>query len=132
MSRENVELARRAIDAVNRQDLDALLALNDPEVVAVPRTLGVEGGTYHGHEGVRAWWDGIFSAFPDFKVEVISVRGTGEMTLANLRVRGHGEGSGAPFEDVIWQVARARDGRVVWWQTFGTEDEALEAVGLRE
>jgi ketosteroid isomerase-like protein len=132
MSRENLELARRAIDAVNRQDLEALLALTDPEVVAVPRTLGVEGGTYHGHDGVRTWWEGIFSAFPDFSVEAISLRGIGETTLANLRVRGHGEGSGAPFEDVIWQVARARNGRVVWWQTFGSESEALEAVGLSE
>jgi ketosteroid isomerase-like protein len=132
MSQENVELARRAADAVNRRDLDALLALTDPEVVTATRTLGVEGGTYHGHEGIRTWWDGIFSAFPDFNVEVISLRGIGDMTLGNLCVRGHGEGSGAPFEDVVWQAARVRDGRVVWWQTFGSEAEALEAVGLLE
>jgi ketosteroid isomerase-like protein len=132
MSRENVELARRAADAVNRRDLDALLALTDPEVVAVPRTLGVEGGTYHGHEGIRTWWDGIFSAFPDFNIEVISLRGISDMTLGNLCIRGRGEGSGAPFEDVVWQAGRVRDGKVVWWQTFETREEALEAVGLRE
>jgi len=31
MSQENVELASRAYEAFNRRDLDALLALVDPE-----------------------------------------------------------------------------------------------------
>jgi ketosteroid isomerase-like protein len=132
MSQENVELVRRAVDAVNRQDLDAILALSDLEVVLVPRTLGVEGGTLRGHDGIRTWWEGIFNAFPDFNAELISVRGIEDLTLASLRVRGHGEGSGAPFEDAVWQVYRIRDGRVVWWQTFGSESEALEAAGLSE
>jgi ketosteroid isomerase-like protein len=32
MSEENVELNQRANDAFNRRDLDALLALSDPDV----------------------------------------------------------------------------------------------------
>jgi len=31
MSQENVELSRRAVDAFNRRDLDAFLALMDPD-----------------------------------------------------------------------------------------------------
>ena len=33
MSEENVALARRAIDALNRRDFDGLLALLSPDVV---------------------------------------------------------------------------------------------------
>jgi ketosteroid isomerase-like protein len=132
MSRENVEVTYRAYDAVNRRDLDALLALTDPEVVAVPRVLAVEGGTLRGHDGMRAWWDGVFSAFPDFNIEVNRVREIDDVTVASIRVRGHGHGSGTPFVDAVWHVSRFRNGKVVWWQTCRSEAEALEAVGLGE
>jgi ketosteroid isomerase-like protein len=33
MSKENVEIVRRAYDAMGRQDLDSFLALHDPECV---------------------------------------------------------------------------------------------------
>ena len=107
-------------------------ALTDPEVVAEPRILAVEGGALRGHDGIRKWWDGVFSAFPDFNIEVIEVRGSEDVTLASVRVRGHGQGSGAPFEDAVWIVSRLRDGKVVWWQTYGSEAEALDAAGLSE
>ena len=132
MSQENVDLARRAYDAIGRRDLDALLALTDPDVVAVPRILSVEGGALRGHDGIREWWDGVFSAFPDFSVEVGKLRGIDDVTVASLRFRGHGQESGAPFEDNVWHASRIRDGKVVWWQTCGSEAEALEAAGLSE
>jgi hypothetical protein len=31
-----------------------------------------------------------------------------------------------------WVLAEVRNGRVLWWGTFRTEPEALEAVGLRD
>jgi hypothetical protein len=37
MSQENVELHYRVIDAVNRRDLDAVLALADDDVEGIPR-----------------------------------------------------------------------------------------------
>lgn len=49
----NIELLKRAYSAFNRRDLDAALATMTPEV-AWPN--GMEGGTVHGHEGVRAYW----------------------------------------------------------------------------
>ena len=52
MSQENVELARRSIDAINRRDLDAYLALVDDDVEAVSRLAPIEGG-HHGHDGIR-------------------------------------------------------------------------------
>ena len=49
----NIDLLKRAYAAFNRRDLDAALATMTPEVVW-PN--GMEGGTVHGHEGVRAYW----------------------------------------------------------------------------
>jgi ketosteroid isomerase-like protein len=132
MSQENVELAQRAWDAISRGDLDGFLTLMDPRVVATPRILAVEGGALHGHEGIREWWEGIFAAFPDFDAEVIGIQEVGDFTISNVRAHGRGAGSGTPFEDAIWVVSQLRDGKVVWWQTFPSEAEALEAAGLSE
>ena len=46
MSQENVERLYRAYDAFNRRDLDASLALIDPEVELTPRIMELEGGSY--------------------------------------------------------------------------------------
>ena len=132
MSQENVELVHRAVDAFNRRDLDAFLALMDDDVEVVPRAAAMEGETYHGHDGVRRWWKDLLDVFPDFTIEVVEVRDLGDLTVAALRVRGHGAGSDVPLDETIWQVARWRRGKCVWWRSFDTRAEALEAVGLSE
>ena len=129
MSQENVERHYRAIDAINRRDLDALLALMDDEVESVSRIVAVEGGL-HGHDGVRQWLESWLSAFPDYRVEVTEIRDLGDVTVAGLRALGHGAGSSVPLEAHIWQASRWRGGKVIWWRTFYTWDEAREGAGL--
>ena len=130
MSQENVGLARRMFDAVNRRDLDAFLALMDADVQAVPRLASVEGD-YRGHDGIRCWWTNLLDVFPDFTLEVFEVRDFGDLTVASMRARGHGTDSDTPFELANWHVAEWHDKKVVWWSNHGTEAEALEAVRLR-
>ena len=132
MSQENVELYRQGIDAFNRRDLDAFLALAHPDVVGVSRVLAIEGGSYRGYEGTREWWSNLLDVFPDFKIEVISVRDAGQLTVSELRNRAQGEENAASLEEFIWQISEWRDGRVVRWQMYGSEQDALEAAGLRE
>ncbi len=60
------------------------------------------------------------------------MRDLGDLTIGALRLRGHGAGSDTPFEQSIWLAAKWGDTKVVWWGNYGTEAEALEAVGLRD
>jgi hypothetical protein len=131
MSRENVELLGQATDAMNRRNLDGFLALMDAEVEAVSRLVAIEGG-YHGHDGIRRWWENLLDVFPDFKIEVVEVREIGDRTFAVLRNRAHGGGSDIPLEQTLWHVAEWRDRKVIWWSAHLTEAEALEAAGLSE
>jgi ketosteroid isomerase-like protein len=131
MSRDNMERHHRAIDAINRRDLDAFLALMDDGVEAVSRIVAMEGDL-HGHDGIRRWWEAWFDAFPDYDIEVLEVRDLGDVTVAALRALAHGAASNLPLEDTIWQASRWRRGKVAWWRTFDTRAEALEAVGLSE
>jgi ketosteroid isomerase-like protein len=131
MSQQNVELAYRSVDAFNRRDLDALLALMDDDVEGAPPLASIEGD-YHGHAGIRRWWESLFSGLPDFTIEVVELRDRGDLTVAVLSNRAHGAVSDTPVEQKLWLVGEWRNRKVVWWQTFRSEAEALEAAGLRE
>ena len=128
MSQENVELAQQAFDAFNRRDMGAFLALMDADVEAVSRLVAMEGG-YHGHDGIRHWWQNLLDAFPDYTLETVEARELGNLTLATLRSRGHGADSDTPFVDTIWVVVHWRDKKVARWRVCTSESEALEAAG---
>ena len=133
MSQENVNLVESAIDAFNRRDLAAFLALMDPDAEFMPYEVAVQGGeAYLGHAGVRTWWEDSFAVLPDLRAEIQEVRGSGDMTFVAGRLVGRGAASGAPIERAMWLALRWRDGKEVWWHSFASEAEALEAVGLSE
>jgi hypothetical protein len=129
MTQENVELSYRAAEAVNRRDLDAFLELQDERVEGIPLASGVDGH-YHGHAGTRRWWKAQFDAFPDLTIEVLDMRDPADLTIAELRMRGHSANGAVPVDTIIWRASRWRDGRCTWWGSFRSEAEALEAVEL--
>ena len=133
MSRENVALAYRAADAFNRHDLEAFLALCDPDLEFYSRLAAVEGGgPYQGHDGIRTWWENLHGAWRDFSLGVQEVRDLGDVTLTYLRLRGRGMDSDAPWEQAQWHVVEWGNEKAIRWRTFLSEAEALEAAGLRE
>jgi ketosteroid isomerase-like protein len=127
MSHENVELSHRAADAFNRRDLEAFLDLQDADVLGVPLASAVDG-EYRGHPGTRRWWDAQFDSFPDLTIEVVEMRDPGDVTIAELRMRGHGAGGSVPVDTTIWRVSRWAEGKCTWWGTYRTESDALEAI----
>lgn len=131
MSQENVELTYQAYDAFNRRDLDAFLKLMHADVVLFPRQAAMEGGN-QGHAGVRQWWRDLLDVFPDFAIEVVDVRDLGEVTLASLRLLGHGADSESPFDERVWAVSEVRGGKGVWTCVYDSEHDALAAARQRE
>ena len=133
MSQENVELAYRGYDAFNQRDLDAFLGFLDPEVKFTTRFGKMQGKPhYSGHDGIREWWQDLLGVFPDLQLRRSGGRDLGEPMIAALRLRGHGLDSDAPFEETVWAAGEWRHGKLVWWQMFGSEAEALEAAGFSE
>ncbi|HEY6653725.1 MAG TPA: nuclear transport factor 2 family protein [Solirubrobacterales bacterium] len=135
MSEENVELAREAIDALNRGDLDAWLAFLSPDVVweALPGVPGI-GELYRGRAEVRGWieelWE-VAEGVVHTEIEQITDLGEDRVFLA-LVLTARGRGSGVPFEMPTWSVIWYREGLVTRRQVFWTRDEALEAAGRSE
>ena len=117
MSGENVKLYRQGIDAFNRRDLDAFLALAHPDVVGISRVLAVEDAPL-GATTAPASGGATFGVFPDFKIEVVSVRDAGQLVVSGVRNRAHDAGAAVPLEEFVWQVSEWRDGQVVRWQMY--------------
>jgi len=90
----------------------------------------MEGG-YGGHEGAARWWRSLLEFIPDYTLEVGEIEESGDGVLVKLEASGHGAASDAPLEETIWQAARWRDGKCVWWQICQTRDEALAALSAR-
>jgi ketosteroid isomerase-like protein len=131
MPQANVELARQAFDALNRRDLAAFLVLMHADVEAVPRVAAIEGG-YHGHDGIRRWWEHLVDFLPDIVLEVLTVRDVGDHTVTSGRMRGHAASSDTPLDEPLWTAAEWRGGKCLWWGTYDTEAHALQALRLRE
>jgi ketosteroid isomerase-like protein len=49
------QVVRDAWDAYNRGDIEATVAILDPEIVVNSPANMANAGTYHGHEGFLAW-----------------------------------------------------------------------------
>lgn len=131
MSQENVDAVRSTFEAFQRRDLNAFLGCFDPEVEYRSLVLEVEG-VYRGHEGIRRWWEGVLTVFPDWSPRIEDSRELGGRVLSRVRAEGAGTGSGISHDRDIWHLAEVRDGRLRWSAFFRTEDEAVEAAGLRE
>jgi ketosteroid isomerase-like protein len=123
MSQENVELVYRAHEAFNRRDLEAFMALIDPEAELIPLNVELPGViSYRGHDGFRSFWDELFDSSPGFTTEVDEVYELGNVTIARVRLG----------EKTSWQVAEWRRGKAVLWHSCRSEADALENARLRE
>jgi ketosteroid isomerase-like protein len=129
MSRENLDLTLLLYEVFNRRDFDGMLELMHDEVEIEPR-LGALEGDYRGREGVRRWWSNLLDFLPDYTAEVEELQDLGDITLGQIRGRGHGAASSTPVVETWWQLIRWRDGRCIWWRNFATEGAALETIGL--
>jgi uncharacterized protein len=135
MSQENVEAFKRAIDAYNRRDIDAVLEEIDPEVewLGAVQTL-VEGKAkvYRGHVGVRQWVRDIDETLADIRLEFFEIRDLGDRLVASGRLRARGKASGAETESPFACVVDSKNGKATRVLSFLDPNEALEAAGLSE
>jgi ketosteroid isomerase-like protein len=129
MSRENVEIVRRAI-----QDVEVFWALLDEYVVMDLRDAPLLDldGLYVGRDAVIKACRHYWGTWDDYRLDPEEVRGAGSSVVVVMRERGRGKGSGAPFEQRQAQVWTFHRGRIIRWEFFPDRSAALQAAGLRE
>ena len=132
MSKENAEAFRRGIDAFNERSAQGMMDVMDPSVEFRPVLAGVTDTPYRGEEGVREFLAATDESFELFHLHCERVEDHGNFVLAVNEVHARGKTSGAAIRQPLVQVAEFREGKCVWFRSFRTPEEALEAVGLSE
>ena len=134
MSQENVEIVRQAVEAFNREDADAFVALAGPNVEWEDAIFwsGVTR-TYRGREELREWFNQVLEPWESLHVEVEEItEAANDGVFYCLFLTGRGKGSGVDTELRVWAVNWFADGKVSRRRVFRERDGALEAAGLRE
>jgi ketosteroid isomerase-like protein len=132
MSRHNVELLRRAIDAYNARDLDAVIACCDPSI-EFHSMVGAGGGVYSGHEGMRRWHLDLEDAWGiDIRIEPEAYFDLGDRSLLFHVLRGRGRNSGARVAMPNAAAASWREGLIVRLETYIHREDALSDLGVSE
>ena len=130
MSQENVDLTRRAFDAVARGDLTFVQELMAPDVVIVQPPEVPDAKTYEGRDAAISSWADWPQQWEDFRLELVEVIDVDEDTVISVtRQRGRGRDSGIEMEFEVFFVAHAREGLMVRLEMFFDREQALRAAG---
>jgi ketosteroid isomerase-like protein len=133
MSQENVEILRRAFDALNRSGVDGILPFLDPQIewVSIPDFLP-DARDYYGHDGVASWFQRIAEVSGETTWELAEITHPGEPMVVASRISGRGKGSGTPMQITVFHVITLANGKALRFESYLTRSEALEAAGLSE
>jgi ketosteroid isomerase-like protein len=138
MSQENVEIVRRAFQALNRAGLESedsyrlAMELFHPEVEWHDQH-ELPGATVH--HGIDEVMRHIASAEESVHYEpadLLEILDAGSCVVAVYRIHARGRSSGVPVERDSVHVYSFSGARIERVQIFGNRAEALEAAGLRE
>jgi ketosteroid isomerase-like protein len=126
MSQADIETLKAGFDAYNDGDFKRLLETWEEQI----EVLGLlVGGPLRGKEAARSW---LAPEAIDQRGEPIEFRDLGGRVLVTCDWHVHGRGSGADVDTRLYFLFTMRAGKVARLETFGDEQEALEAAGLSE
>ena len=140
MSQENVDFLAGLFAGAESVDKETMLAalpdvieqMCDPEIEWVEDPQRADGRVYRGHEGVRESWERWLENFDEYGLEIERISDHGDRVLVVAVEHGRGSASAAEVSAHIYLVFTFRAGKVLRYQEFYDEEQALEAVGLSE
>ena len=128
-----MEIALAIVDAWNRGDLEAWLALWDEEAEFYPLRAQLEGESYSGHDGLMRFLAEMTQDFEEVRLEIDETRDAGgEQVVGIGRFRARGRASGVDINVPLGVFTRVRRGKIVYTRFFSEPADALEAAGLSE
>lgn len=119
-------MVRAYVDACNAQDLDAVLALLDPEIEL--HEADILPGAVHavGFDAVRHYLERFGAHWENFQWEPLELTVDGDRALMRARLRLKGRESGIAVEREWTYVFTVRDGKLVRQDRY---DGAGQAAG---
>ena len=130
MSQENLELVDRLVEAFNRRDFEAIVALCDPgvELVEDPRVPGAI--TRRGRAEVQRYFESMHRYWEAPRIEPERFVDRADEVLVLARLATHTRRGGPEMERRVDLMVTLRADKVVRGRWFVSRQEALEAAGL--
>jgi uncharacterized protein len=135
MSRENVDLVRRAMELWIGGDFDGWLELMDPEIGWDISTHPLPDVPNYGQGRDALVTDMLLpymSGWNDYSVELKEVVDAGDQVVLVMRETAMMRDTGVELDRDLVHLWTVRDGRATFLRVFRTKAEALEAAGLSE
>jgi ketosteroid isomerase-like protein len=136
MSSENVEVARRTLDAWQRDDWETWLSYIDEDIEyhsAIEPAVQGAAGAHIGHEGMHRLWNVWRTEVEDLTIESLELREAPDGRVVHrTHARWRGAVRGFEAESPLVLVITVRDGKILRSVDYLSHEEALESVGLRE
>ena len=127
------EVLAAALDAANRRDLDAAVALADPQFQGVvPGSMSAEPDVYKGHDGIRRYFETFWEVVDDLTITIEEFEDAADgWTLARCGATGKGRASGLPIDNKIVIAAKVQGALLLRLDAHPDIDEARRSVGGR-
>jgi ketosteroid isomerase-like protein len=127
-----LEIVRRQVEAANRRDLDAFVALASVDVEWEDAMFWSEPTRiYRGRTELREWLERVLEPWDSLHLEVQEMIEAGDdLVFGGARLTTRGNGSGVRRQIRGWFLFTVVGGEITRRQVFLDRDEGLEAAGL--
>ena len=133
MSRENVELVVRAMDAYRAGGFAAGREFLHPDFEMVRAGIHfTESGTYRGYDAASESMMDYIGAFEDYQTEPEEFIDAGDRVVVAQTELGRARSSSVQLRERWYAVFTLSEGKILRLQWFGERADALEAAGLRQ
>jgi ketosteroid isomerase-like protein len=131
MSEEHVEIVREAHQRFSETG-QPIWDRIDADTEVFDYDIPDARNPYRGAAGVAEWLADFAAAWDSYAMEVERVIDAGDRVVSLFRIRAVGAGSGAAVKRGDGMVWTFRGDKLARLDYFNDQDEALEAVGLKE
>ena len=124
-----VDLVGEIIEALNRGDVDGMLARMHPEFEWRPLEASPVARVYRGHDQVRRYVEDWLSIFESLRVELEEPTEVADHVVAVARAYSRGRASGVELDTRFCQVWTVSGGTAIRMEEHPTREQALAELG---
>ena len=125
-----VEQVKLLFEAFERRDVEAALALMDPDVRFMPVTAQIMRGgrPYEGHEGIREYHEDVAAIWEELELVPVEYQAVAGVVVVIGEVRGRADGELRAPAIWTWEL---RNGLIVEGSVHSALESARAALGVR-
>jgi|HubBroStandDraft_6_1064221.scaffolds.fasta_scaffold199956_3 steroid delta-isomerase-like uncharacterized protein len=133
-AKDNVQIARNAIAAVNAHDIEGYLQYIDDSYIGESETAP---GPIHGRDGARQTMQTLFQAFPDLHYEIENLMTSGEHVIVQSHLTGTHKGAfagiAATNKKASWRnctVVELKNGKAIRTRVYSDNVTLFRQLGI--